>query len=221
VRGRSVHGSGSGDRFRERPDRCVYIQIPDEFVAGCFVHMEASNRTHEELRFLFDLAGAGFDSLYPMVIHSFEGTVKDCLEIEIEEAKRALQPVDAGSIELNKFFKHNSNILSNTLKFLPQVVSQALYLCSIDGDYARPATAQETTSQERWYAPSKSQEIEVGLTVGPKLKDAIIHAAKQNAQEHPQWHHYWTEEKHELILKWGSPLLDNLGRGVPAETGKS
>jgi hypothetical protein len=105
------------------------------------------------------------------------------------------------------------------LKVFPKIVSQTLYLCSIDGDYARPATAQKTTSQEKSYAPSESQEIEVGLTIGAKLKDVISHAATQKAHEHPQWH--WTEEKRELILKWGSPLLDNLGRGVPAETGKS
>jgi hypothetical protein len=207
--------------FRQLPDWCVYIQIPDEFVSGCFVHMEATDRTDDELRFLFHLTGAGFDSLYPMVIHSFEGAVKDCLEIEIEEAERALLPVDTGDIELNEFFKRNSNILRNILKVFPKIVSQTLYLCSINGDYARPTTAQKTSSQEILFAPSKSQEIEVGMTIGAKLKAVMSHAAKQKLHEPPQWHHYWTEEKRELILKWGSPLLDNLGRGVPAETGKS
>jgi hypothetical protein len=103
----------------------------------------------------------------------------------------------------------------------PKIVSQTLYICSIDGDYARPTTAQKTTYQEILYAPSKSQEIEVGQTVGTKLRQAMSYAAKQNPHEHPQWHHYWTEEKRELILKWGSPLLANLGRAVPAEKGTS
>ena len=215
--------------FHQLPDWCVYIGLPGNSVTGCFVHMETTDRTHEELRFLFDFSGGGFESLYPMVIHPFEGTVKDCLQNELAEAMRELHPLNTKDAELNEFFKQDSKVLGEILELLPQTLSQALYLCSINADYSRPAAEQKRTKQRKFDMPNEPEEIEVCLPVGARLNDPVTkgtNGSQSHALEHPQWHHYWAErapstKKQDLVLKWESGLLDTLEQSLPATTRKS
>ena len=212
----SLTGDMPSDVLHHMPGWCQYIETPGLLyiglpLAGVFAHLEwDANTGREELRLLLDIDMPEGFMLLPSVIHLHVGTVAECIDASVAEAKRqaVFHGMTAGLDKME----------SPPVDDITPVVSLVLYLCSEGADYQRPPDAQAKRTKKGWrmFPADKPTVWDVGVRIGAAIRRGREQSASEVGEggggavrphvRRAHWHTFWTglreSDQRKPVLKW-------------------
>lgn len=195
--------------FYKLPEWCVYIEVPQRAhggyeLFGFFVSLEHDmSNGRPELRFVLDV-GADSENmeLVPLILHLTQGTLDECFQAALDEARRQQMRLGRAAWSLGEFADSGAftapelEAIARELRtILPPLLSLTLYLCSATvemrdakGKRERPGNpeAKKIKGEQKIFAAPEHTVWETGYRMGAALRGALSKAQQERDAPAPE-----------------------------------